>query len=264
MKKLQYFVLITLIVGSTNVFAQLSDRVNSPSTFKVGTRPVMGNLGLYFGVSYNDIQDWIDSDMEYTGLPIVSLKYYSTDNNVWRIGFQSSTANKVLKGTIEGNLAGDMVEQKLVDNTSKLTFSPGYEHHFTSSNILDVYVGTLIPIGWDRQKWVVNETYNNSDYNNYSRMRTSITYGLEVFVGVQAFIADLPLALGLDFGAAALGHLNDKYKHQESTKVGASTTDQTYYTVDDTGVGIQYLTLNQRDYQLEGNIRFTITYFFKK
>jgi hypothetical protein len=265
MKKLQYAVLFTLALCSTNAFSQLSDRVNSPSTFKVGTRPVMGNYGLYFGLAYNELEYWFDHDLTYNGLPIVSLKYYRTDNNVWRIGFQTSTKNKVTKGTVDYTVnGGTLAEKKLVDNTSRLTIYPGYEHHFTSSNIMDVYMGTVIPIGWDRAKYIDEETESNKNYNKASRTRTSLTYGLEAFIGVQAFVADLPLALGIDFGVAAMGHLFDKYKYETSSKFGALSTSQTYYTVDDTGAGVKYETLSSRDYQLQGNIRLTLTYFFKK
>lgn len=265
MKKLHLAVLLIIAFISTDAFSQLSDRVNSPSTFKVGTRPVMGNYGLFFGVAYNEIEYWFDHDLDYNGLPIVSIKYYKTDNKVWRIGFQTSTSNSIIKGTVDPTVnGGTLTEQKLIDNFSRFTLYPGYERHFTSSNILDIYMGCLVPFGWNREKYIDNETYTLGNYNNYTRTRTSVTYGLEAFVGVQAFVADLPLALGMDFGAAAMGHLMDRYKHEVSTKAGALTTDQVFYTVDDTGGGVLYEKLNRRDYQLQGNIRLTITYFFKK
>jgi len=265
MKKLQYVLLFTLALCSLGAYSQLSDRVNSPSTFKVGTRPVMGNYGLYFGLAYNELEYWFDHDLTYNGLPIVSFKYYKTDNNVWRIGFQTSTTRKITSGEVDPLInGGTLVKAKLVDNTSRLTFYPGFEHHFTSSNIMDVYIGTLIPLGWDRSKYVDEVEYSNTNYNNFSKTRTSLTYGLEAFVGVQAFVADLPLALGLDFGVAAMGHLFDRYKYENSFKAGALTSTQTYYTVDDSGAGVLYKSLSQRDFQLQGNVRITMTYFFKK
>jgi hypothetical protein len=265
MKKLLFFVLLLLAIGSAQVFSQLSDRVNSPSTFKVGTRPVMGNYGLFFGLAYNELAYWFDHDIDYNGIPIVSIKYYRTDNNVWRIGFQTSTTNEILKGKIDPLInGGTLEERKMVDNTSRFTAYPGYEHHFTGNNLLDVYMGTVIPFGWDRRRYVDNDSYNNGDYNEYSLTRTSLTYGLEGFVGVQAFVADLPLAIGADFGAALLGHAFDRYKHRISSEIGTLITDQVYYTVNEDGSGIKYETLSRRDFQLQGNIRITLTYFFKK
>ncbi len=265
MKKLQIIVLFIIAFCSTNAYSQISDRVNSPSTFKVGTRPVMGNYGLFFGVAYNEIEYWFDNDLDYNGLPIVSIKYYKTDNNVWRIGFQTSTTNTVESGTVDPTInGGTLTEKKLIDNFSRFTMYPGYEHHFTSSNIMDIYMGLLVPLGWDREKYIDNESYTAGNYNNYTRTRSSITYGFEAFVGVQAFVADLPLAVGMDFGAAAMGHLSDKYKNEVSTKVGAVTSEQVFYTADDVGFGTRYEKLNRRDFQLQGNVRLTITYFFKK
>lgn len=264
MNKLLFAVLLILVFCSTKAFSQLSDRVNSPSTFKVGTRPVMGNYGLFFGIAYNELEYWFDHDVEYNGLPIVNIKYYKTDKTVWRIGFQTSTTTEVTSGKIDTKInGGTLTEKKVIDNSSRFTFYPGIEHHYTSSNILDVYMGYLIPIGWDRERYVDDEANGSTAYNNYSRTRTSLTYGFEAFVGVQAFIADLPLALGIDFGAAAMGHLFDKYKYKIASKAGGLTTDQTFYTEDDSGLGIRYESLNKRDFQLQGNVRLTITYFFK-
>jgi len=264
MKKLLYALLFISAFCSTKAFAQLSDRVNSPSTFKVGTRPVMGNYGLFFGVAYNELEYWFDHDLEYNGLPIVSLKYYKTDNTVWRIGFQTSTTNEITSGKIDPRVnGGTLTEKKVVDNSSRFTFYPGIERHYTSSNILDVYMGALVPLGWDRERYVDNESNGDTDFNNFSQTRTSLTYGFEAFVGVQAFVADLPLAFGIDFGAAAMGHLFDKYKYKFSSKSGGTTTEQTFYTEDDSGFGIQYESLSKRDFQLQGNVRLTITYFFK-
>ena len=225
----------------------------------------MGNYGLFFGIAYNELEYWFDNDLEYNGLPIVSLKYYRTDNTVWRIGFQTSTKNKVLSGKVDPLINGTILtDRKIVENTSRFTVYPGLEHHFTSSNLMDVYMGTVIPFGWDREKNVDNSEYNTGDSDEFSLTRTSLTYGLEGFVGVQAFVADLPLALGVDFGAAIMGHLFDKYKHTIKSEVGTLVTDQTYYTIDDTGLGTKYESLSRRDFQLQGNIRLTITYFFKK
>lgn len=265
MKKLLLCVLVALFFCSTSVFSQLSDRVSSPSTFKVGTRPVMGNYGLFFGLAYNELEYWFDNDLEYNGLPIVSFKYYKTDNNVYRIGLQTSTTREIMKGKIDTDVnGGTLEERKIVENTSRFTIYPGYERHFTSSNLMDIYVGTLFPLGWDRAKNIDNYNYDNGDLSEYSMTRTSLTYGLEGFVGVQAFVADLPLAFGADFGAAIMGHLFDTYKHTINSEFGSLTTDQTYYTIDDTGAGTKYESLSRRDYQLQGNIRLTITYFFRK
>jgi hypothetical protein len=265
MKKILPLIISLLFVLNLTGYSQLSDRVNSPNTFKVGTRPVMGNMGLYFGLAYNEIEYWFDHDLTYTGLPIVSLKYYMTDNNVIRIGIQTSRTTEKTTGTVDPLVDGStLTEKNYVNNSSRFLFSPGYEHHFTSSNILDVYVGALLPLGWKGESYTDDESYSGGNYAHYSRSYLSFTYGYEAFVGVQAFVADLPLALGLDFGIAGLGHLKTKYKHVVQNKVGAVTTNQTFYTTDANATGVRYKDMKSSDSKFQGNIRITIAYFFKK
>jgi hypothetical protein len=266
MKKCLPLIVLLFFAVSLTGYSQLSDRVNSPSTFKVGTRPLKGNYGLYFGLAYNEIEYWFDHDLTYTGLPIISLKYYLTDNNVVRIGIQTSRTSEKAKGTVDPLINGSgITEKNSVDVNSKFLFSPGFEHHFTSSNILDVYVGALLPLGWKSEEYVNDESYTGGNYNKYTRSSFSFTYGYEAFVGVQAFVADLPLAVGLDFGVAGLGHLGTKYKHEVKSKVGAVTTNQTFYSTDPNRfAGVGYKDLSASDSKFQGNIRITLTYFFKK
>jgi hypothetical protein len=266
MKKISPLILLLFFALSLSGYSQLSDRVNSPSTFKVGTRPLQGNMGLYFGLAYNELEYWFDHDLEYTGLPIVSLKYYMSDVNVFRFGFQTSRTSEKTKGAVDPIVDGStLTEKNYVNINSKFLFSPGFEHHFTSSNILDVYVGGVLPVGWRSEEYTDDESYTAGNYSHYTRSMFSFTYGYEVFVGIQAFVADLPLAVGLDFGVGSLGHLKTKYKHVVESKAGAVTTNQTFYTTDpDPLVGTRYKTLTSSDAKFQGNIRITLSYYFKK
>jgi hypothetical protein len=267
MKKILPIIIFLTLACSITGYSQLSDRVNSPSTFKVGTRPQMGNMALYFGLAYNEIEYWFDHDLSYTGLPIVSLKYYLTDNNVVRFGIQATRTTEKAKGTIDPVVDGsNLTEKNYVDINSRFLFSPGFEHHFTSSNILDVYVGGVLPLGWKTEEYTDDESYTGGNYSNYTRSMLSFTYGYEAFVGVQAFVADLPLALGIDFGVGGLGHMGTKYKHVASSKFGTITSNQIFYTTDpDLSTGpVKYKDLSSSDSKFQGNIRLTISYFFKK
>jgi hypothetical protein len=267
MKKFSPLILILILISTHAGYSQLSDRVNSPSTFKVGTRPLQGNMGLYFGLAYNELEYWFDNDLEYTGLPVISLKYYLSDNNVIRIGIQTFRTSEKAKGTVDPLINGTgITESNNVDVQGRFLFSPGYEHHFTSSNILDVYIGAVLPIGWKSEEFVNDDVYTGGNYSKYTRTMFSMTYGYEVFVGVQAFVADLPLALGLDFGVGGLGHLNTKYKHEVSSKIGAATTNQTFYSTDPDLLlgGLGYKDLKASDSKFQGNIRLTLTYYFKR
>ncbi|MCU0473797.1 MAG: hypothetical protein MUC93_10600 [Bacteroidales bacterium] len=265
MKKIIPLIILLFFVINLTGYSQLSDRVNSPSTFKVGTRPLQGNMGLYFGLAYNEIEYWFDHDLDYTGLPIVSLKYYMTDNDVIRIGIQTSKTKEKIKGTVDPLVDGSsLTEKNYVDKESRFLFSPGIEHHFTSSNILDVYVGALLPFGWKGEEYVNDESYTLGSYSHYTRSLFSFTYGYEVFVGIQSFVADLPLAIGLDFGVAGMGHLGTQYKHVVENRSGTITTKQTFYTTDADALGVKYKDMSSSDSKFQGNVRLTIAYFFKK
>lgn len=265
MNRIKLLLIIILAALNLNLFSQLSDRVNSPSTFKVGTRPLAGNMGLYFGLAYDEIEYWFDNDIDYTGLPLVSIKYYVSDKLVGRVGFQVSKKSEITKGLVDPLVDGSsLTERNQVDITSKFVFSPGVEYHFKSSNILDVYVGAVIPFGWNAEEFVNDSRYETGEYSLYTRTLNSITFGGEGFAGLQAFIADLPLAMGFEFGVSGKAHLDTDYKHVSKTLLGGITTDQTYYTADKDAMGVKYRDLTSQDFKLQGNIRITITYFFNK
>ncbi|MFC2115357.1 hypothetical protein ACFLTU_02715 [Bacteroidota bacterium] len=266
MKKNLFIIGFLLLLGNFSAFSQLSDRVNNASTMTVGTRPIDGNLGIYFGISAREISDLInDAGYVYTGIPLISLKYYTSDKRVLRMGIQVKKKSLIESGTVDPAVdPSNLTERVSKEITSDFLLTPGFEHHFTNSNLIDVYAGGLLPVGWARDVYKFESTYNNRDFSYYTRTKTGIVFGWELFVGLQAFIADLPLAIGFDLGISGLGEARDKYKHELSTKVGAATTDQVYYTVDAAALGILYEDLSSRNFEVEGNIRVTLSYFFSK
>ena len=88
--------------------------------------------------------------------------------------------------------------------------------------------------------------------------------GLGAFVGIQAFIADLPLAIGAEFGISSKFDTGVKYKHVEEV-TGNDT--QTYYSsaIEDLPgyTNTQYDSLKARTGEIGGQFRFTLTYYFK-
>jgi hypothetical protein len=272
MKKIVPIIIILLIGLNFSGFSQLSDRVNSPSTFKVGTRPLAGNMGISFGISTSDVKDIaniVTDSITYKGTPLVSFKYYLTDKVVARLGFKVSNTSKTVKGLVDPLVDGSFInERNEIDNFSSFLLSPGIEYHFATTNILDVYVGGLVPFGRTSREFVDDTKYSTGEYNMYSRSLKSFTYGYEVFAGLQAFIADLPLAIGFDFGFAGLGHLKDKYMHESKILAGGITINQTYYTKDPSPVAgvrfTKYRDLTSKNFTLDPSIRLTLTYFFNK
>jgi hypothetical protein len=286
MKKLFYAFLI-IVLGVNFTYAQLSDRVNSPSTFKIGTRPVAGNWGVLFAPSYQDFKDIInridgnDSTDVTNVLPVIALRIYHSDNVVYRIGLRSKSHNLKIAGDffLPDSLAnGNLTELKYQRRTAELYITPGAEYHFSKSNILDVYLGLTVPLGYVKENQTDYLRSTSANYQSYERSRLSFVYGLEGFIGLQAFVADLPLSIGLEVGTTALGKLGQKWKVKYSSKVGNTLTDQEYYTLnlddndqiqptDVVGVIAQNSTfekLHAKTFGIDGMARLTLSYYFNK
>jgi len=289
MKKLFYAFLI-IVLGVNLSYAQLSDRVNSPSTFKIGTRPVAGNWGLVFAPSYQDFKDIInridgdDSTETKNVLPVIALRMYNSDNLVLRIGIRSKSHNLKISGTLVSPPAGGsyITELKYQRRDAELYITPGAEYHFAKSNILDVYLGACIPLGYykENQTDYMRMSDMTSAYQSIERKRLGFAYGFEGFFGVQAFVADLPFSIGLELGSTALGKLGKKWKVDSYNVAGGTATTQSYYTVnldaDDvidpaffatTGTTIDshaYSKLTAKSFNIDGMARLTLSYYFYK
>jgi len=287
MKKLFYAFLI-IVLGVNFTFAQLSDRVNSPSTFKIGTRPVAGNWGLLFAPTYQDFSDMInridgkDSTNVANVLPIIALRMYHSDNVVYRIGIRSKSNDLKISGTVVPPTGGGsyVTDLKYQRRHAELYLTPGMEYHFSKSNILDIYLGASIPLGYykENQTDYMKRSDQTIDYSSFERSRFGFAYGFEGFFGVQAFVADLPLSIGLELGTSALGKLGKKWKVKSNTVVGGVATNQTYYTLNldnndqiDPASLVGALTqtndfskLNAKSFNVDGMARLTVSYYFNK
>jgi len=285
MKKLFYSFLFILL-GVNLTFAQLSDRVNSPSTFKIVTRPVAGNWGIVIAPSYQDFSDIInridgdDSTEVKNILPVIALRIYKSDNLVLRIGLRSKSSNLKISGNLflpDSILNQNLTELKYQRRTAELYITPGVEYHFSKSNILDVYLGAIIPLGYVKENQTDYLRSATADYQSYERTRFSLAYGFEGFIGVQAFVADLPLSIGIELGTTALGKLGKKWKVKYSAKSGTTLTDQTYYKlnldnddqIDPLSAGTIAQTstfdkLTAKSFGVDGMARLTLSYYFNK
>ncbi len=277
MKKI--FILLTIFAFfQANVIGQLSDRQNNPTTFKIGTRPVAGNMGLYIGGTIQNIQKSVDDfadvdldpfkltmedfneDASNSRIPAVLLKFYKTDNMVYRIGILSKTQKAVIKGSLNQDVMGFSGDAEFSRRKSEFIILPGLEKHFAPLNILDVYVGADLPLGYVRSLYS-DQISSSTASSGTEQKRFSFTYGLGAFIGVQAFIADLPFSVGMEFLYQGRGYLGNKIKHTD--KLG--TTTQTYYTVagDDGSFG-SYDDLKSRKFTAYNNVNVFISYFFNR
>jgi hypothetical protein len=276
MRYIKLIACLTLLnVIAVASFAQLSDRVNNPSKFKTGTRPIAGNMGFYLGISSEDIKTWLAKEDSTTQdsteeviksiIPLVSLKYYINDDLVFRIGIKASKEKTVRDGKIDPAVNGGNLTSKTdIRVTSETYFSPAIEKHFLNSNLLDAYVVGTLPIGYIKEK-VVDSWHNDlGDFQESTMTKNSLAYGLEGHIGLQAFIADLPLALGLELGISGIGYRGEKYKNVVNSSIGGVTTDQKYYTWKDDPQNLKYSSLKSNSFDTNGSIRLTLSYYFSK
>ncbi len=260
-----FFIIVSLFFFLNDTFAQLSDRVNNPTTFKTGTRPIAGNMGLLVGVNIDDLEESFSPSDEgtlYKRLPLIYLKYFYQDDLAFRLGVYSYRKSTVRKGDLDPLLNGGIVYADFTERTFEMLLNPGAEKHFGTSNILDVYVGAAVPLGVVRE--VNNNTENTSAIKNINETsRLSYIVGISGFVGVRAFIADLPMAIGIEFGYQGRTYLSNKVKHE----VTVGTQKQTYYTVDDDDTGAQYglfESLKSRNSDGKTTISISLNYYFNK
>ena len=141
---------------------------------------------------------------------------------------------------------------------------PGFAWHFSSRNLLDVYVGAELPLGWDNttaftETGVVDTPETGMNVTTSKTTKRSFIIGLGAFIGMQAYIADLPLALGVELGISSRYDTGLKYKHRIEAN---GSEPQTYFTttLDDS---VQYDKLRARTGEIVGQARITLTYYFK-
>jgi hypothetical protein len=113
-------------------------------------------------------------------------------------------------------------------------FYPGLAYHVNNQNLLDVYFGAELPFGFGG---------NSYDDGNSDQSASEFKIGLGGFVGLQAYIANLPLALGVEYGISALNH---------SVSDGVYTRDALTIQKD----------VDSSKFKLGQQVRFTLSYYF--
>jgi hypothetical protein len=242
--------------------AQLSKRENNPSVIKTGTRPETGDFGLFIGPSIAEIGEMADNDIEFRGLPLVNVKLFLSNKTESRLGIQYYKTRTKIDGTLAENEIGTTIDSK---TESFFRITPGVAHHFSPKNILDAYMGVGIPLGTESYKvetnWMDEAT---GDFQDHAITKSSFVYGYNLFIGLQAYVADLPFAFGLEYGIYGIMHTGLKYKHELTQEIGGVSDNQTYYTTDETGFGTNYSELKYKKFEGGSDLRLTLSYFFGK
>lgn len=252
---------VAIMVFGISASAQLTTGTPSAKEYTIGNRAQSGDFGIYLGWSSNMFKDLMDSDIEFENpMPLVNLKYMMSDQMELRVGLEFYKTSEKIKGKDLDE--GEKYSCKIVKSENRIT--PGFAYHFSNKNILDVYAGAQGLIGWSRN---VNKRSYEGD--KVTTSRKSIDLGVGGVIGLQAYIANLPIALGIEYGINLLWEAGLKYKYKDDT-----ADDDKYYSVDSSQFSLlqsEYSSLLDMDYEkvsaskgsVGNTFAVTLTYFFK-
>lgn len=224
-----------------NANAQITTGESTAKVVKVGNRAQKGDFGLLFGGTLNFMNlgadDFEHFETKFNYMPLVNFKYMATDRLEVRLGLEFNKKKNFSKYEM------DNVDDFTRTATANSRILPGLAYHFCPSNVLDVYGGAALPIGWART------ASKSEDYKQVSRC---FRMGGELFVGAQAYIGNLPLALGVEYGVATMAKCGDG-----KTKIVAD--GETSYKFD----GMTADKIKVRNTSIDNQVKLTLTYYFK-
>lgn len=255
MKKKIFMTALLAFAFSMAAMAQITTGEPSAKKIRTGNRPEAGTFGLFIGTSVNNFVDAI----EYGSLipmPIINVKYYVTDHLETRASIDANLYNEKALG--KENTAGKKLGARNAQGQFLLV--PGVAYHFGNLNILDVYAGAEIPLGWTGVK---SRSIDEASDITQTLTKNAFTLGVDAFIGLQAFIANLPIAIGIEYGIGSQFDLGLKYK---SSVTSGGTTQVTYSpSVDLAGITTSqsFDKLQARRGNLTQQVRLTLSYYFK-
>lgn len=236
MKKLALLLCVCL-GGSLLAQAQISTGENTAQTIRTGNRAAKGDFGLYLGATTDHFKS-IGDATNFAALPLLNFKYMTSDKVEARLGFEWWSKTETTSYNPE---EGDSYKSS-ARNTS-IMFYPGVAYHFNRSNILDVYVGAELPIGGGSEATKVSYD-GDDDEEDGNTTANRFEIGVGAFIGLQAYICNLPLAVGVEYG------FNIRNQHYGNSIV---TQDGFSYAKDN----------SYNKFVLGNQARLTLTYFFK-
>lgn len=287
--------LFVLFAISFKLSAQLTTRENEEVIVKLGARPQKGDMSLMF--AYDIIPDSVKKANLYSGNflragDLLTFKYYLNDNIAFRGGLRLTHKSSDTKGAYEDstyyfvnqiNSPGGKSTMRNALLVREYIFVPGIEKHFSKNNFFDVYTGADFFIGFGKERGINNIDFTNGDYSRIkTRMNTQII-GVGGLIGLNMFIAQLPISIGLEYGINALYIGGMKTRINREDRITTGTLTETYssdYFVEgrfdptniDPSTGVpgsgqdQFNQLKNRAFSMETNqnVRFTLNLYFGK
>ena len=242
MKKL--FALMAMTLMTLGVNAQITTGESTSNVIRTGNRAQAGNFGIYFGGTTDMFKSLTDGDVNFSALPLINLKYMTTDNFECRLGIEWWKKSASMDDGGENS-------NELSKSESSFMLSPGIAYHFNNKNLLDVYVGGELPFGFA----------GNSYENENADMDWAVSnfhIGVGAFIGLQAYIANLPLAVGLEYGISTkYGTVSDGYMSQD----GMTIEKITDWSLGSAGFGYKE-DRSESKWVLGHQVRFTLSYYF--
>lgn len=237
MKKF-FLMLAFLCAGSMLVQAQITTGESQAQTIKTGNRAEKGDFGLYLGAT-TSMFEGLTSIGDLKALPLINFKYMFSDKVEGRLGFE--WWSKTTKNETPVDEKSILTEKTWGTN---MKFYPGIAYHFAKSNVLDVYFGGELPFGWTKDGWNDESKEGNMKYI-MEESNSNFKIGLGAFFGLQAYVCNLPLAVGLEYGVNTMWNAG-----------GLSTqTDMDNNVVE--------FNSDASTWELGHQARLTLTYFFK-
>ncbi|MEO8591407.1 MAG: hypothetical protein ABI432_18650 [Flavobacteriales bacterium] len=256
--------------------AQLSTRENQDTRYKFGGRPVAGDYGLTFGFTINNPEFGVDSADVTRGIAtwnslsrgnLITGKKYISDDVAYRAGIRLTRNSRTVKGDIDSTaqLPNSLSAAESRESSREYMIVPGIEKHFSSSNIFDVYTAGDLFLGFGKDKTVASTTDRAGGTTATTSTTPYTIVGIGGIIGVNMFILDLPISVGIEYGISAFWQLGDKTK----VEVETPTTSYEYFTVanDPNGVSSatngyssvkqKYMTMNSND-----QVRITANIYF--
>jgi hypothetical protein len=157
----------------------------------------------------------------------------------------------------------------LKETTRNYALMPGLEYHFSNSNFFDVYAGGDLYLGFERYRKREDYDFTNDFYTYRNTVKNSTKLGLGGIVGINMFVLDLPISIGVEYGLSGIWHLGNKYHVKEAINDALGERKNEYYTQDldafNNPDANSYTELKKRSSVLEtnNNVRLLVNIYFK-